>query len=267
MPEEMGSSDPPGALHVAWTSAEIRMALVVALALALVSASLVFQTHPARAYDCSSHCYGMNSWLGTTAGAVTDISVVPLQCPKASCWSVNTGETAFITNEAWLTDRATGGNWWVEAGYHTYAQASGVTVDYFWADMRPLFYYALHDLGPVPQGDFGRTAEFVISSVGGCSPYTVGIASPNYYMYGQQSTDNAMTPNDIDIGQELSGYGGPSAPRAYFTGSQWEDYNGNFNYQTLDGSLYYNNPPYVGWSSGHKPSQSTTGGQLWTNCC
>lgn len=76
-----------------------------------------------------------------------------------------------------------------------------------------------------------------------------------------------MSPNAIQIGQELTGSSGASAPTASFTSNRYADPgNSNFYYQGADAYTGTPaSPPYDYWYI--LPSQSTTGGEFRTYCC
>lgn len=99
---------------------------------------------------------------------------------------------------------------------------------------------------------------------GSSSSWDVRLSSSNYYS-DNTSTSNAMTPGHFLVGQELYGTSGANAPYAYFTVNEYEDTSNNWHYFNWDGSLQYNNPPWVGYQQ--PPSQSSTGGSIFTNCC
>ncbi len=241
------------------------------ICLAIVS-GLLSQTPVANAspltFNCvvtHDHCYGINIWPGNNNGANTYISVVSLSCNGCN---VNGAQVGFLNNELWIQDVTPDYNDWVEVGYGTFARNGGVYEDYFWADQRPGSYYFEHDLTAVPSGDYGNKTYFHINRVGTEPTFSVVVSSA-HYATTQQSTDNYMLPNRIVIGEELygdSGFMTAHASTAYYSGNQWYDaHNDSVHYQTLNGSLQYNNPPYVGWNV--KPSESNSnGGTLWTWC-
>lgn len=236
----------------------VRRMVGIMLGLAVVAGILGigsgFHIPAARAYSCTSpHCYGINDWPGGPIyGSETDISVAALQCNGCT-------NGTFIDDEMWLNGDS---GQWVEAGYSTYTSHNN-RVDYFWADNRACFAcgYSEHDLGGVPSADFGSYTYFEIERLDG-SDYDVVISSANFYHDGK-STSNGMTANDINIGSEIYGTSGAYAPRAYFIDNYWIDTGYHGHNQTANGTLHYNNPPYVGWNT--LPSQSSTGGVLWTN--
>jgi hypothetical protein len=248
--------------------------IAAALLLALLASQAISLLNPmiARAYSCgtgsgSGHCYGINFWSMSPGirGAGTDILVVHLNC--SSCWSIS--ETGFVDNEIWLNDYnnsgCSGNVCWVEAGYWTVSGAFSTTVNYFWADNRPGGGLNVHTLAQVPSADYSDYAEFYIwQNFGWSNKWEVDIDSPNYY-YSNYSTSNSMVADDINIGQELAGTSGASAPTAYFTDNWYYDSNLNFDYQSYEGAVTSNNPPHAAWDT--NPAYSLTGGVFKTWCC
>ena len=110
--------------------------------------------------------------------------------------------------------------------------------------------------------DGGNYAGIIIGRNNSCSFYI--------YVTGAQtgiagtSSNNCINPNDFQIGQELAGTSGANAPTADFVGTEFENSADQFQYQGADGSYSGNNPPWVGWVSGKKPSQTSNGGTLYT---
>jgi hypothetical protein len=242
-----------------------RILVAAALALGLIatfaSANGV-QAAPAHAeYSCTYHCYGINDWPGGPInGSHTAVSVVQLSCtPGASLC----GQGWFIDNEMWLAQNTSCCSYWVEAGYSTYSNDHYTSIDYFWADLRPGSSYYEHVLSTVPSGDYGNYANLTIKR-SSSSSFSVSISSPNY-SYSGSSTSNSMTPNDINIGQELYGTIGASAPTAHYIYNQWIDTSNVSHYQTANGSITSDSPPYAGWTTW--PSSSSTGGNMYTYCC
>jgi hypothetical protein len=188
----------------------------------------------------------------------------------------NQGQTGFIDNETWLVDfdsytcannaeRAC----WVEAGYGTFYDYDTNTSPniYFWADSRPLYLgYTEHPLYPVSSSD-----KNVIINIYTGSNYNWYVNMyPSYSQYYQeQSTDNEMVPAHIELGQELQGTSGASAPTASF------QFNGYyigpadklaFDYFTR-GQDYseISRPPYGRWVA--VPDSQNSGGEWITSCC
>ncbi len=245
-------------------------------------------------------------------GSRTTIDIVHLSCPPSSCYDTsNSREGGFIDNEMWLFDNNNNscvdpnghpGVCWVEGGYLTVTNSPNATTEnYFWADLRPSFTiggltfgsnFNLHILSQVPQGDYGHQVDILIYSgtthvcippasppYGGCIPpitdeYFVSFSSPNFRSVSL-STHNAMHPNRFDVGQELAGAGGASAPTAHFTNNSFATFTSGlagvrYTPEGADGIPFLSvsgaPPPTVGYTT--KPSQAPgTGGNIYSNCC
>lgn len=260
---------------------EERILLAAVLMLASF-ASLAFDSQVAKAspyssYNCAAHCYGIITWTNNgnftpVNGAQTTISVVGIACPPPSCSYSNVD---FIDNEMWVIDRTHQasncpkyGKCWVEGGYIAYPNSSSsYTEDYFWADYRPFVDSDLHfhDLGVVPSGDYGFYVVIYIYRVSSTS-FRVHIYSVTKDFSNQYSTSNQMTPDDIEIGQELQGTHGASSGSANFVANQYvSTRDNNLHYQTNNGSPGTNPGPITSyWVV--PPSQSSTGGDFLTKC-
>jgi hypothetical protein len=266
---------------------EERLAITLMLILGLLIAMFTFHPQKASAesitsklpdtltYSCSipSHCYGANTWLGPTIGSFTVIDAVNLASGDGS-----------IDNEMWLVDNNLNGSkqciiapgdsnfkCWVEAGY---VHFSGDSQRWFWADLRPQgggcyqhCYYIEHDEGILNSGDYNNVVDVTLVANGTAGQWSVQVLG-HVTGFNATSVDNAMSPNRIDIGQELEGSQGANAPHANFQDNEW--YNGaGPHYQTVDGILDYagdpNNPPWAGWNQNQRPSNSPYGG-VWYTC-
>jgi hypothetical protein len=183
--------------------------------------------------------------------------VVQMQCSK--CGGNNGTTAGFIDNEMWLT--ATGYRW-VEVGYLTQADALHSWEEYFWADSRPVDPSGVvnyHPLGLIPSGDYNQYAMFTIKR-SGSSSFHVTISSPNASKTGD-STNNTMTVSGVNMGQELAGNAGASAPYAHYIYRSYWNSSGvskgvGTQYSPVDGA-----PPY--WQQ----IPGTTVGDFETSCC
>lgn len=254
----------------------LRAAIITGLVSTLLVESMQLGTaHPAvpqkPMYSCSVHCYAINDWPGGPInGSSTEISVVHLAC-NGNCQAGD-----FVNNEMWLSDQSSsGGPYWVEVGYAVDKQDDGSAPEqYFWADDRPGQGYQIHYLANVPAGDYGNYTWFKIQWQTDINSYCTSRYYPYCYDITVQSSNysaspvelnNTMTPNDINIGEELSGYSGASAPTAYYIDNYWISTSNVGHYQTANGTITQYKPPYGGWTT--YPSQSSTGGTLNTHCC
>lgn len=251
---------------------KLRPVLHVAVILTIIVGIGILASPPvAEAYSCSgSHCYGRNTWqagaFNSWHGAATGISVVHLYCNGCSSGGTQTG---FVDNEMWFADDwcsdPYGSPCWIEAGYSTYSGGGITTENYFWADDRRDYGYIEHALAAVPSGDYGSNVYIQIHQCCNSSQtWDVSLSSTTYYS-DNTSVNNPMTPGDVKMGQELAGNGGASSFTAYFTGNEYEDTNNNWHWFNWDGSLQYYNPPYAGYNV--RPSQSSSGGSIYTYCC
>jgi hypothetical protein len=243
----------------------VRILTLVALLLVLLGVTHTLTPSAAKAYNCPniSPCYARNDWPGSTPGVAFQVSVGTLSCCQ--------GNNAVISDEVWFSDCDVYSivpcypeAHWVETGY---VKFDGDAERYFWGDSRPIDHgsVAYHPLPPIESPDYGSYTSFQITMYGQPSGQFLVYLSSNTQTWDNYSTHNTMSPSAILLGQELHGTCCASAQRAYFVANQWQGSDGNWNYQTSNGTLHYDNPPYVGWSL--QPSDSSTGGQLWTNCC
>jgi hypothetical protein len=245
---------------------EYLIALVFALLLSLVV--LVYHPQAALAsYSCgnvsSGHCYARVYWSRSTSGAYVNIQVVSLYCNPQLCYGSNgvNQEIGFVDNEMWFSQ---GSSYWVEAGYSTYNTSNFETHNsYYWADLRPGYAYAEHEIAQVPAGDYGGNVSIEIEQGSG-NTYDVFFGS-NTWGYTGYSTSNTMSPNTIWEGEELAGTGGASAPTAAFTSSQW--LNGStWVYQTTSGTVQVTNSS-VGNGYWSVPPNGSNQGGVWDDYC
>jgi|GEM_PF-2107710 hypothetical protein len=213
-------------------------------------------------YNCppaGMHCYGVEIWPNQVLGAQTSISVVHLAPGNG-----------FVTNEEWLMEDDAEGTFWVEAGYLVNSQVDNGTELWFWADYRPSDsnindHYAATGIS---SSDYGNNVNITIQSGTNTlgTSWTVQVFGNATGIEGT-STHNSMIPTQIEIGQELAGSSGVSAPRAIFEYNTWRGKNspvGSFQYQTSDGDgIQAQDPPYAGWYDNHDP-KSYVGGQMYT---
>ena len=262
-----------------YTSPEGRIAIVFALVMSLLTASLIFYTQDARAaqYSCyNPHCYGGWDWNGPTNpsylnGSETQIYITTLMCPTNTC-------DGSIDNEMWLVDYACNygrATCWVEAGYSTYLPNdlndcilnSNVRC-YFWAEERPDGTYAEHTPNGVRINSYDHYTKFsIVRSADYDSLWNVTITplAGTDGPFSGQSHNNTIYPHDIQIGQELFGTGGASAPDAYFIGNRQLIKNSSWAYQHNRNGSPLNNPgPTTSYWYVY-PDQDSTGG-LFVTC-
>ncbi len=250
-----------------------RRVILIAVALAALLAPGLLRPNAARAYECvnhddrpGNHCYGVTIWgsdegRGTFAGGATTIQV-----PRMT---YNT-DWQHITAEMWVVDGPTGG--WIEIGVFTGrsldGSGNGSTV-YFWADNRPNLGYIEHNLGNVPNGNYGYNTDVEIYR----DPYTAN----QYHLYMRSSagdvqhlpvsTNNSMQPSHVHIGQELYGRDGGISGQGRWSYNKWIGSDMVRHYQGVNGNPRIDNPPFAGWGVNQAPSQTGTGGNWYADCC
>ncbi len=226
--------------------AQLSLLPMLILVLCLVTAG------PARAapsapavYSCSDKCYGdfpFYHWTGVNGGEVT-IDVVHVSC--SGC-----GTLSYVNNTMWVGDDTTGctndGACWIEAGYGTFKDPNNPW--YYWADMRPGLGYAEHPKEQVPSGDFGNAAQLLIRK-SATNTYIISITSPYASITGT-STANSMSGDRVQIGEELQGTTGASAPTARYFNNVYIDTSNNYYVENSTGgySVVSDNPPYASWA-------------------
>lgn len=205
----------------------------------------------------ADRCHATLSWIGGVDGSETHIFTNQIY-----------GGNCFIQNTMWLAQETSGGDYWIEAGIRAINTISNGADSTFWADFRPNgLGFSPHYGAPLSAADHGKYAQVVIVHPVGTAygVWSVGVTGlPNSQITGP-STQNFISPNDIDIGMEICGTGGANAPRNGFTGNRYHGLNGNWAYQGKSDGLQnpQQSPAYGNWTT--LPSRSSTGGQ-WTTC-
>lgn len=264
-------NDDPGTWS---TSAWPRRLLTLILGLSLITAFTlaVPSTTQARplGYSCGNantrpHCYAQTNsqWptfseFAYAQGATVKILVVSMQCSQCGGGTTTSG---FVDNEMWLID---GSGYFVEAGYSTHSNPLQTYEEYFWGDYRPADCSGCinqHPWGDVPSGDYNQYATFTIKRSSSTS-FHVTASSPHASKTGD-STNNTMTVIGVNMGQELAGNAGASAPYAHYI---YRYYWNSSGVSTAIGTHYAvdhpaSGPPYWNQISG------TTVGDFETHCC
>lgn len=221
------------------------------------------------------HCYGETEWNKakfTYTGVQANDSVQSINGGGAHGYS-----NGFMTNEVWLNDFISyfPDSYWVEAGYiqgeNVVQHAINCTYDeqFFWADNRPngggfhAHCYTMHS------GDYGHDViDNIREDPNNLESWDIQItpfsSSPIYGI----STNNAIAPNDIQIGEELFGdcSSGCKAngPTTIFHNNEFRDSVSNWHYFNDNSwTITGYNPPWAGWKNGEDPSHSSTGGVLY----
>jgi hypothetical protein len=278
----------PGVAAAAWVGGPARRTIPAARTLQAVSPSdaapagsvraavLAAPERPARpgTYNCpdSAHCYAVAEWSAQAlqtcclAGGEVNISYTDLS-----------GGDGFVDNELWLVQH---GNaqcinlllnipdvCWVEVGMIAEpSQFSGTR--YFWADNTPALGFAFHPLGLVPSLDQNpQTPDGFFITADGPDTYQVAIIGlqTNSALIFAYSTNNAMTPDTLEMGQEL--YGTNGARSASFADYSFLTYySGEFglNISTTPSTQRSDSPPVFTWIN--VPS-NTIYGEFHTQCC
>ncbi len=237
------------------------------------------QVNP-QGYSCgdltSGHCYCVFNALGGSPPTTTVTLCNPFFGFRTSIYVTNqmSGGNGFIDDEMWLISQ-TGFSGWIEAGYMTDPQYPTV-IEYFWAeDDNSTGVFIKHPLENVPQADIGNYAVVTVSNNGpnltSSSSFTINIA--NKATNFSTTTSNALWSSssgacvaEIQLGQELAGTTGAFAGAVLFINNAWLDQTGVWRWQTDDGGVKSQQPPYAGWIQTPSTADST-GGTFFTECC
>ncbi len=246
--------------------------LLLLLVALLVIATLFYYVQTVQAsYSCSSFCHGVIVWPGSVTGAQTQDEVVNLTCQPAACKPGSTTPVPHIGNVLWVLDTSSSGcpqgACWIEAGYHTVTNSGGTSTvnQYYWAAWRPGdTKLNVHPLTNVVSGDLGGNVLLEIYAQ--TSTQWQIIVSPNQGLWSGLSTGNNMHGNQIQIGMELAGTSGASAPYGYFINNQWQNgIGGAWNYQSVSGT-HHNDPPInSNWL--YPPAGSSNNGGTYGDGC
>jgi hypothetical protein len=231
-------------------------------------------------YSCTNYCYGVvQLFPANLNGVATYFNAVSLN-----------GGDGHITDEIWLIEPFDGAcanleeMCWIEIGIEGEStnsacqlgvNATGVHV--FWADNRPNQGYLCHDMGVLQDQEIGQPMFLAIAIVPGspgtfdveletCFP-TWGTATCPGRAFSGISTNNTMMPQQWNIGLELQGTTGASAPQTQFFWNSVTDPSSFFGWGPLsiDGQPSVQSPVQAGWTT--TPSTSTSGGSWFTSCC
>lgn len=239
-------------------------------------------------YSCGnstgSHCYGIVTLPAALNGEpsfrgfVTTVNAV----------SQNSGNGE-LNNEIWVVQTSnsacgslgTGNQCWIEVGLSAGANAGGCSLPsnethIFWADNRPNQGFFCHDQGALQAQEFNQPVFLAIAirpteansydvEALTCTSTSGSGTCARRSIVGK-SSNNTMAADVIEMGMELAGSSGASAPMTQFTGSIAPNPNVIFGwtYITVDGSVSTNAPVKAGWTS--KPS-TNPGGSFFTSCC
>jgi hypothetical protein len=232
-------------------------------------------------YKCSdNHCYGLTVLPAAQNGEpgfrgfVTTVNAVAL----------NSGDGE-INDEIWVVDKNSagcGGQCWIEVGLSAGANTGGCSLPsnethVFWADNRPNQGFFCHDQGALQAQEFNQPV-FLAIAVRPTDPNsfdvealtctsTTGNGTCQRRAIIGTSTNNTMAATAIEMGMELAGTNGASAPATNFTGSLTPNPNVSFGWTflKLDGNILQNAPVKGAWTT--TPSTSNSGGSFQTSCC
>lgn len=234
----------------------------------------------ATGYSCvTSPCHAQVTWsnaaqvypqFGTNYhGFDVELYAAPITCAFAC--GVGTG---WIKNAATLYDSSTSS--WVELGYEGTRIWPGpksnligsIPIEqYFWEVHYPDGTDEFTFLGPVATDRYGKygVADVCIKNCIGPDMYIVTGAGQYFDSFPLAGLGGAFG-DTIVMGQELYGTGGAAAQAAFFLKFQINfNPNGPLVYQSDNGALTVDRPPYGNWVV--MPSKSQTGGAFYTECC
>jgi hypothetical protein len=243
-----------------------------ALAMLCLAAALPLLTSCNNTYNCSSpHCYGRVDWENLKPAAVSLEATVKLM-------PMNGGD-GFVDDEIWMVDsgNANCGNYgmcWLELGALAGpAWFSDDATHLFWAENRPAaggnsagFFF--HPLATPSGNELNSHVDYVITRdarpVSGDGWIIAATTSANQYV---ATTNNALnSPTRVQIGQELYGTSGASAPIVDFDATAvgtsttvWDNVE-----VSTDGGIESDSPPIGYWQL--SPSAGA-GGIFITRCC
>lgn len=239
--------------------------------LCLVVAALPL-TSCSNNYNCSNpHCYGVVSWDNQSPPVVlleATVKLMPMH-----------GGDGFVDDEMWVVDRndkncSNYSMCWIELGALAGpAWFNDKATHLFWAENRPTsggdgagFFF--HPLANPVGNELNSHVDYLITRdarpVNGNGWIVAATTSANQYI---ASMNNAMTPpKTVEIGQELYGTSGASAPIVDFDATAigtsttvWDNAE-----VTNDGTVSSDSPPIGYWQL--SPSAGA-GGIFITRCC
>jgi hypothetical protein len=235
--------------------------IVIVSVMILLLASFIKNSSPVQAksnvsttpaYACgdvsSNHCYGANRWMGPMYGASTEVGVVQLHAGDG-----------IMNNSLWVGNKTH--TQWLEAGYAVIT-SKNYEFWYFGYINNNGTYKEMDDpygLVSGSAGDFASPATIYIKNVSGNVWNAAVYGSASRWLPDAVSLTN-FAPDAIDVGEELGGSSGASAPVTTFYYNEWRNASGNYVYQTATGTPTSENPPYANWTV--FPSNSSTGG-VW----
>jgi hypothetical protein len=228
-------------------------------------------------YSCGGatggHCYGVvRVRPAVPKGVSTSLTAVAMN-----------GGDGHVSDEMWLVQdnnpTCGGGQCWVEVGLRAGIGCGGTVAgaEVFWADNRPNNGFFCHDLGALQPQEIGQPT-FLVIAIRPLSPNTFDIealtctsaAGPGACprrIFLSNSGNNSMAANAWNIGLEVSGSSGASAPNTSFDHNLVTDPQSpiGWAFLTTDGEALVSAPVGAGWTT--RPSTSSSGGSWFTSCC
>jgi hypothetical protein len=175
------------------------------------------------------------------------------------------GGNGFVNNEVWLRNNE-GNEGWLEIGYDA---NQFERTKYFWAVLDPeTGLYRSHDIGPIPQSEFGTRVVLDIHQIAD-STFAMSLIG-NQTVFRDTVRVNlweASYGGTVTVGQELAGDSGAVASSAEFVETQVYDntFRMRFASDIDHASEVVAKPPYGGWLQ--KPAAGNKGGVFITYCC
>lgn len=194
------------------------LSLIASISNEAKAASLISYT----CTDSAGHCYGVAMWNGSTLGG------------KAAIFTNQSASgDGFVNQEMWLNQTQMGPpQYWVEAGVKTDIRNNYGSPLLFWEDVRPNGGgTSVHFSNFMQSNDFGKYVTVTISKQGS-DQFTVSLTGLPSTSLSGTSTYNPINIDRIDIGLELWGTSGASAPINDIGQNQWRGTDGVWHYQT-----------------------------------
>jgi hypothetical protein len=230
--------------------------------------------------DASGHCYGVVQVSPPDLNGVTT---------SYNAVSLNGGD-GHINNEIWLVQQNNsscsnfGNQCWVEIGILAATAGQGcqsgvnpVGIRIFWADNRPNQGYICHDMGQLQTQEIGQPV-FALIGIHPGSPNTfdaelltctseTGNGNCPRRVFSGTSSNNTMVPTAWDIGLELEGTTGASAPQTQYFDNIVTSPSSPIGWGWLmtDGTSIIQTPVNAGWTT--PPSTSPENSSWFSSCC
>ena len=274
-----GSGRPRGRLAIAMFAGCNRNLMTTAvrlMAAAVITQFLAGCPGPGSTYSCGEfssavgHCYGIVTFNVIDLGNgpdfqsfFTNVNAVPLN-----------GGNYEISDEVWVAQRTPTGNYWIEAGLD--GGGTPIETRVFWAENRPNQGFFYHNMGALQPQEFNQPVFLAIAidpldptsyyiEALTCETVSGPVGCQGRKLSGH-SANNPMVAHEIEMGLELAGSNGASAPSTNFFQTLVPDPTFPFPFKYLDvnGSVRVDAPVTAGWAS---TPTSGNGGSFLTSCC